>query len=103
MEEVDAVKSSFLDIPHNIDNPAWLGGMRPNGPRLFSPAEAERPTWVLQLGDGPGKLQSRPSPPGQHHRGVVPQVRLDCNYGALPISIRYAGGFLSRKFFKSAL
>lgn len=52
MEEVDAVKSSFLDIPHSIDNPPWQGGMRPNGPKLFSPAEADRPTWVLRLATG---------------------------------------------------
>ena len=71
MEEVDAVRSSFLDIPHNIDNPAWQGGMRPDGPRLFSPAEAERPTWVLRLGDGPGNLRWKRRPPGQLQRKFV--------------------------------
>jgi len=103
MEEGDAVKSSFLDIPHNTDNPAWQGGMRPNGPKLFSPAEADKATWVLRLGDGPGKLQSRPSPPGQHHRGVVRHVRLVCDDGVLPTPMRYAGEFPLRKIFKSAL
>jgi len=73
MEKVDAVKPSFLDFPHSIDNPAWLGGMRPNGPMLFSPAEAGRPSppYVRRAGktsyhEGPGRRVSFPGlRPGQ--------------------------------------
>ena len=97
------MKSSFLDIPHNIDNPAWQGGMRPNGPELFSPAEADRPTWVLRLGDGPGKLHSRLSPPGEHQRVVRRHVAWSVTMGRCPLRCDHAGGFLSRMLLKSAL
>jgi hypothetical protein len=37
----------------------------PNGLELSCPAEAGRLTWIVRPAGGPGKLQSRPSPPGQ--------------------------------------
>jgi hypothetical protein len=54
VEEVDAVRFSFLDIPHNTDNPVWQAGMRPSGLELRCPAEAGKLSRTLRHAGGAG-------------------------------------------------
>jgi hypothetical protein len=48
------VRSSFLDIPHNTDNPVWQAGMRPSGLELRCPAEAGKLSRTLRHAGGTG-------------------------------------------------
>jgi hypothetical protein len=48
------VRSSFLDIPHDTDNPVWQGGMRANGLEQSCPAEAGKLSRTLRHAGGAG-------------------------------------------------